>query len=112
MTVNPKHIQQQKEGKAPFEYIPWGAMSEVAHVMKGGADKYGVRNWLKDKILASTYIGAIVRHLIQWAMGANKDKDSGRHPLAHIIACCLIVMDSEQQGTLIDDRLVTESKIA
>ncbi len=111
MKHNPKHIQQLKEGKAPMEYVPYGPLAAVARVMQTGADKYGRKNWRQDKILASTYVGAITRHaLLEWAEGVNTDKDSGQHPLAHVIACCLLVMDAETHGTLVDDRLDTESK--
>lgn len=108
---NPKHIRAQKDGKVPMEYIPWAPLASVARVMKTGADKYGVKNWRQDKILASTYVGAISRHaLLEWANGVDKDHDSGEHPLAHVVACCLLVMDAEMHDTLIDDRLLSESK--
>jgi hypothetical protein len=111
MTDNPKHIQQLKEGKPPMEYVPYGPLAQVAKVMQTGALKYGRKNWRQDKILASTYVGAITRHaLLEWSEGVNVDKESGQHPLAHVIACCLLVMDAETHGTLIDDRMSTESK--
>ena len=106
---NPKYVQALKDGKAPLDRIPLGPLAAVARVMHGGGQKYGIRNFLLDKIRASTYVGAILRHLIEWALGSNKDKESGEHPLAHVISCCLIVMDSEAHGTLIDDRLIQES---
>ena len=107
---NPKHIRAQKEGKVPMERIPWRALAPVARVMAGGSEKYGVRNWHIDKILASTYVGAIARHgFLEWAQGTDVDKDSGEHPLAHVAACCLIVLDAIEQGTLIDDRHRAES---
>lgn len=107
---NPKAVQAQKDGKVPAEYLPFEPLAAVARVMATGAHKYGVKNWLIDKIKATTYVGAIFRHaFLEWAMGVNKDKDSGEHPLAHVVACCLIVMDAEKRGTLIDDRLFAES---
>ena len=109
-SMNPKHIRAMKDGKAPLERLPFGPLAAVARVMETGAVKYGQRNWRLDKILASTYVGAIARHtLLEWAQGVDKDKDSGEHPLAHVVACCLIVMDAEDYGTLIDDRMDMES---
>jgi hypothetical protein len=79
-------------------------------VLATGAKKYGERNWLVDKIKASTYVGAIFRHaMLEWATGSNIVEDTGEHPLAHVIACCLVVMDAEKYGTLIDDRFRAES---
>lgn len=107
---NPKHIRAMKDGKAPMERLPFAPLAAVARVMETGALKYGARNWRLDKILASTYIGAIARHtLLEWAQGTDIDKDSGEHPLAHVAACCLIVMDAESYGSLVDDRLAMES---
>lgn len=107
---NPKHIQAQKEGKFPMEYLVYDVLIEEALVLKHGADKYGVRNWRKDKILASTYEGAIMRHLFAWATGHDLDPDSGLSHLAHIRACCAIVLDAVIHDTLIDDRSRCESK--
>lgn len=108
---NPKMVRAQKEGKTPFEYLPLGPLEDIARVMATGADRYGRFNWRVDRIKATTYVAAIMRHaLIEWAQGSDVDKDSGEHPLAHVAACCLIVLDSIKQGTLIDDRLHVESK--
>ena len=108
---NPKLIQAQKDGKVPAEFIPFGSLASVARVMQTGAVKYGVRNWRIDQIRASTYVGAIFRHaMLEWAAGIDEDADSGQHPLAHVVACCLIVMDAQREGTLIDDRRLSESK--
>lgn len=106
---NPKHIRAQKDGKAPLEYLVYSVLEGDAHVHKGGADKYGVRNWLKDHIRASTYEGAMLRHLKAWAEGEDVDPDSGWSHLYHVRACCAILLDSEKHGTLIDDRQRCES---
>jgi hypothetical protein len=107
---NPKHVQAQKDGKAPMEYLCYGVLGAEAKVLKHGADKYGVHNWRVDKILASTYVAAIMRHLVEWEQGADADKDSGEHPLVHIRACCAVALDAIKHGTLIDDRNRKESK--
>lgn len=108
--MNPKHIQAQKEDKAPLEYLVWSVLEDEARVLKGGAGKYGVRNWRIDEILASTYEGAMMRHLKAWAMGEDLDPDDGKHHLSHLRACCAIVMDADTHNTMIDDRGRQESK--
>ena len=107
---NPKHIQAMKEGKAPMEYLPYSVLADDARCHKGGADKYGVNNWLLDKIRATTYIGAMLRHLFAWACGQDLDPESGLSHLTHLRACCAIVLDAQKHGTLIDDRDRVESK--
>lgn len=102
---NPKAARALLDGKAPMEYIPWGPLAGVARVLEKGALKYGARNWRKEKISCSTYEGAIARHaLLEWAKGSDVDPDDGEHPLAHVIACCLLVLDAREYGTLVDDR--------
>lgn len=101
---NPKYVQALKDGKVPFDYLVYSVLEMDARVHKHGADKYGVRNWRKDPILASTYEGAILRHFLAWAQGEDVDPDSGQPHLSHIRACCAVVLDSSLNNTLIDDR--------
>lgn len=109
MKMNPKHIRAMKDGKVPMEYIVWEMLALDARVHKHGADKYGVRNWRRDRILASTYEGAMLRHLSAWAMGEDIDPDSGMHHLAHLRACCAVVIDADAHGTMLDNRDRLES---
>lgn len=107
---NPKLIQAEKDGKVQYEKIPWQILESDARVHAHGAAKYGERNWRLDKILASTYEGAIMRHFIAWATGEDIDPDSGEPHLNHVRACCAIVLDAGNHGTLIDDRFRAYSK--
>lgn len=107
---NPKHIQAQKDGKVPLEYLVTTMFPLDAAVHKHGADKYGVRNWRIDKILASTYEGAMMRHLLAWMGGEDIDPDSGKPHLTHLRACCAVVLDAQMHDTLIDDRGRAETK--
>ena len=107
--MNPKDARQREEGKAPMEYMIWKPLEQVARALESGAGKYGIRNWRHSTIKASTYGAAIHRHCHQeWLEGVDKDKDTGLHPLAHVIASCLIVMDAERRGCLVDDRDLVE----
>lgn len=107
---NPKYVRAQKDGKPPMEYLPLAVLEGDAWVHKHGADKYGIRNWRKDKIRMSTYVGALLRHLKAWSEGEDLDPDSGYHHLNHIRACCGVVLDADAHGMAIDDRTITESK--
>lgn len=107
---NPKHIRAQKDGKDPLEYIVWEMLRLDALVHKSGGDKYGVRNWRQDQIVASTYEAAMLRHLSAWAMGEDNDPDTGLPHLSHLRACCAVVLDGKAHGKLTDDRDRMESK--
>lgn len=107
---NPKHIRAMKEGKAPMDKLPWGVLEADARVHAHGAEKYGERNWRIDRILTSTYEGAIMRHFLAWAQGEDIDPDSGEHHLTHIRCCCAVVLDALEYGSLVDDRQRSESR--
>lgn len=107
--VDPKGEAGQK--KAPLWLLPAVALEEAAWVHKLGVDKYGPWNWRKTSVKASTYISAIMRHLIlQWATGQDTDAESGRSHLAHVIACCNILLDAQKHGCLADDRTKSPAK--
>lgn len=108
--MNPKYVQAQKDGKIRMECLATSVLASEARVLAHGADKYGARNWRKDEILASTYEGAMMRHLFAWINGEDLDPDSGEPHLSHLRACAAVVMDADSFGKLVDDRNRMESK--
>lgn len=50
------------------------------------------------------YLNAMLRHIHATLDGEDKDPESGKSHLAHVSACCLILLDSAKYGNLIDDR--------
>lgn len=90
--------------KTPLHLIPASAMEETAKAHSLGAAKYGGYNWRNGTVCATTYIGAMLRHLNAWRDGENLDPESGITHLAHIAANCNILMDAAACGTLQDDR--------
>jgi hypothetical protein len=109
---NPKTIYGVK--KPPVSAIPPSAIIHLGQAMAEGERKYGLVNWRDKAVSASVYYNAAFRHLLEWRDGANtdvdvdpvtgEDKGSGLNPLAHVMACCAIILDAECQGTLNDDR--------
>lgn len=84
--------------------IPPVSILQLGEAMEHGANKYGRMNWRGTEVKSSVYYNAAMRHLMQWRDGAMVDEDSGLHPLAHVMACCAILIDAEKQDTLFDDR--------
>lgn len=72
---------------------------------------------------ASVYVAAMQRHLLKWFHSQDNDVESGVSHLAHVAACCNILMDAMFVDSMIDDRpefvdvdaefakLTTESKL-
>jgi hypothetical protein len=71
---------------------------------KDGAEKYGPYNWRDEKVSASIYVSAALRHLHDWYDGQECASDSGRHHLAHARACLGILLDAQSIGQMVDDR--------
>jgi len=101
--LDPK--KQAGDLKHPLHLLPTVALVQTAHVLKLGADKYGVYNWRESAgVKASTYTAAIFRHLVQYMDGEDVDEESGKSHLAHIMATCSILLDADSAGNAIDDR--------
>jgi hypothetical protein len=96
--------------KTPLHLLPPYALAQTSLAHAEGARKYGLFNWRTNKVCATTYIGAIMRHLTAWQDGEDLDPDSGLTHLAKIAACCNILMDAGHCGTLVDDRSKVPSK--
>lgn len=100
---NPKDLYGTK--KVSFTKLPAVAIAHAAHAMMDGARKYGPYNWRANKVIASIYIDAAIRHLLSWFDEREETaSDSGVHHLGHAIACASILLDAQATGNLIDDR--------
>jgi hypothetical protein len=85
--------------------IPPSAIIHLGAAMENGRGKYGLFNWRDDPVTGSVYFNAASRHMLDYQDGHDVDPGgSGCHPLAHVMACCAIILDAELQGTLNDDR--------
>jgi hypothetical protein len=100
--TNPKDLAGQK--KTPITLLPSEGIRQGALAMKHGADKYGAYNWRDKNVQARIYADAIIRHVLEWVDGVDTDRDSGLHPLAHVIANGALVLDALKHGNLIDNR--------
>ena len=102
---NPKDAHGKR--KPSMFAVPPVALVLLGEVMKTGMDKYGLFNWRGTEVKSSVYYDAILRHLMEWRDGEMVDAESGLHPLAHVMACCAILIDAQEQDTLFDDRNVS-----
>ncbi len=90
--------------KAPLHAIPPSALLHLGLAMEDGERKYGLFNWREKQVSASVYFDAAQRHLLAWWDGESHAEDSGVHHLAHVMACCAILIDAAETGRLNDDR--------
>ncbi len=101
-SINPKDLIGIT--KTPVSLLPTEGILHGAMAMKHGSEKYGAYNWRDKKIQYTIYLDAILRHVIQCIDREDVDKDSGLHPLAHVIAGASIVLDAIKHDCLIDNR--------
>lgn len=101
--INPKDAIGFK--KVNLFLLPPAAAAHAAHAMMDGAKKYGPYNWRDKKVIASVYVAACLRHIACWQEKEERAKDSGVHHLGHAIACLAILLDCQETGNLIDDRV-------
>ncbi len=104
MTENPKEAAGAL--KCPMQLLSPSAMRETAWALGYGAfnKKYGPRNYRTAGVNATTYVGAIMRHLSAWNDGEDLDPESGLSHIAHVSACCDILLDTMACGMMNDDR--------
>ena len=99
---NPKEAAGR--AKCPMHLLSPSAMRETANALGHGAEKYGPRNYRLAGVNATTYVGAILRHLTAWNDGEDLDPESGLSHIAHVSACCDILLDGMATQMLNDDR--------
>lgn len=104
---NPKTLMGAK--KPDPSVIPPIAILHLATAMMNGAEKYGPFNWRDKAISTRPYVAAAMRHLLSFLDGEDFSSDTTLagapvHHLAHVMACCAIVLDAASVGTLNDNR--------
>ena len=95
------------EAKPKMSDTPTIGLREMGKVFTGGAVKYGRFNWRDHKVSATVYYDAAQRHIMAWFNGEDIDPESGISHLAHVMACCNIILDAQEKGMLNDNRATT-----
>lgn len=92
------------DGKPPLARLPWKALNEMAKVQAYGYGKY--RSWdnWKKGMEVSRNASCALRHIRDYMEGADKDHESGCHPLAHAMIRLAYIIQNELEGTAVDDR--------
>ena len=80
-----------------IDYVPRSVLEEIALVLKKGSSREGVGplRWDRGK---KFYMDKADNHSRRYSRGESCDKDSGRHPLAHVIIRCMQLLARELEG--------------
>lgn len=90
-------------GKLRYDLLPPYPIQQLVKILSGGADKYGDKNWEKGMAWSRCY-ASLMRHLMAWWMGEDKDKESGESHLAHAMCNLVFLMEYERTHPEKDDR--------
>lgn len=108
-TTNPKDLLG--DNKVDFSQISPFALAHEACAMMDGTWKYGFRNWRDKRVRALVYTAAAMRHIKAWEEGEESADDSLVHHLGHARACLGIVLDAQETGQLVDDRVKSQGQL-
>lgn len=113
MTNDPKLMQMSPkadkaktydEGKEPLAHLPWAAIDEMSRVQQYGHAKYKDFNNYRKGMEVSRNLSCALRHIRDYMNGADKDHESGLHPLGHALCRLSFVLQNIAEGKAIDDR--------
>lgn len=90
--------------KLPLHLVPPRGLAHVALAFADGGLKYQPYNWHAERITASVYYGAALRHLNAWWEREDVAPDGVAHHLAHAAACLLMILDTMGTELLQDNR--------
>jgi len=89
--------------KLPIELVPTSAMYALADVLEYGAQKYDDHNWRRGMKWSVPYACAM-RHLLKWFEGEERDEESGREHLSHVLANISMLIEFKSICPELDDR--------
>ena len=92
------------DGKLPYHLVPPGTTIAIARVLAFGGAKYAVENWRKGFDWHRLHDG-IWRHLTQFWLGEEHDRESGEPHLAHLLCMAAFLYEHWEQGLGNDDRI-------
>jgi len=92
------------KGKLRYDLVDPIAMREIVKVLTQGAEKYGDRNWEKGLGWMGV-IASCKRHLAEFELGHDIDKESGLLHLAHAVANLMYLLTYSVTYPQGDDRV-------
>ena len=92
--------------KVRLELLPPDFLVGVGKVLTFGAKKYAAGNWaIGDGFEWSRLYGALLRHMLAWASGEDKDPESGLSHLYHAGCMLAFLAAHVERGKGKDDRV-------
>ena len=110
-TIAPGFAPKFDATKVRVDLLPVGPMLQVAEVFTFGAKKYFADSYRQgETVVWSRTYGSIMRHMMAFWSGENKDSESGLAHLAHAGTQLFILMEHTANNQAKDDRFVRSQK--
>ena len=90
-------------GKLPMHLVPTSSIYALADVLDYGATKYEDHNWRRGMKWSTVYSCAM-RHLLKWFEGEERDDESGKEHLSHVMANIAMLIEYKETCPELDDR--------
>lgn len=90
-------------GKPRVELVSEVALLGLAEVLTFGEKKYAADNWRKG-MEWRRLIGSAFRHLLDFSMGVDMDRDSGLPSIDHLACCVMFLSEYQKRNLGTDDR--------
>lgn len=84
--------EKYDQGKLRWSLLPWEPLEEVVRILMFGEQKYSPAGWKVVPDGHKRYSDALLRHVIQWAKGEQKDPESSYSHLSHMICNALFLL--------------------
>lgn len=92
------------QDKIRLDLIPVSIFTALGAVLSFGAKKYADRNWEQGFKWSRVY-GAMLRHLVAWYGGEDRDPESGLSHLDHALCNMTFLKEFEKTHPELDDRV-------
>ena len=86
--------------KLRWTLLPLDSVQQIVEVLEHGAQKYEIDNWKRVEGAegpSGRYANALLRHVIAYCSGEEKDPESGLSHLAHAGCNCLFLLWFDSQ---------------
>jgi hypothetical protein len=95
--------QKNDQFKVPLDLLPTEALFEIGKVLQAGQEKYGRANWANG-IELSRFIGASLRHILQFNAGEDLDEETQTLHLANAATNLIFAIWMFKNRPDLDDR--------
>lgn len=96
-----KQAKRFNKGKPQYSLFEMSTLEPCIKVLEFGAEKYGRCNWKKG-LPTLHLLDSLLRHIIAYKEGEDKDKESGINHLGHIM--CNVMFLTYFHNTKWDNR--------